>query len=524
METIALTTKFLKDEVRAYSAWQTGFCREYVQNSFDARATEIHFQIETTPQGTGFECRDNGCGMDERVLREVYFRLGETTKAGGDSIGGFGRARILTTFSHLAYEMRTQEVRAHGSGTEFEIVRTPGDYFPGCRVRVTLDPELTTASALLSDLRSYLALCHLADCRVTINGERFTGWTYRNKRTGDLSFGKVYRNKSREGRGVLIRVNGVHMFTRYTPCRWQIVLELDPAQARSVLTSNRDGMTYKAGEELERFIGDIWINPLSATDDAVDRRREAYGDCVQRIRRRGAKAPEAESVPHAGAPIEGERPLYVGSASDLVSAFRPLGPDETPETEAAAPPPAKPAGPAFVVLSNTCNRHLRRAAKAFTPETLGAGPRLKLLLFWNALCTACVEELCEITGADGYAVQTGFAFYDDAGALHHRHADGPDGELHDLLFKPVDGQGRLAFKLSRPEDRARLLALAAHEVAHMRERCHDQLYASTLTELFARVVARFKELERAYREIASARTPGSETVPLDPERPLAEAA
>jgi hypothetical protein len=42
---------------------------------------------------------DDGTGMTRRTLEEVFFALGRTTKDGEDSIGGFGRARIILCFA-----------------------------------------------------------------------------------------------------------------------------------------------------------------------------------------------------------------------------------------------------------------------------------------------------------------------------------------------------------------------------------------------------------------------------------------
>jgi hypothetical protein len=56
------------------------------------------------------------------------------------------------------------------------------------------------------------------------------------------------------------------------------------------------------------------------------------------------------------------------------------------------------------------------------------------------------------------------------------------------------GAGLLAYKLSKKADRNKLLAIAAHEVCHMRHSTHDECYARALTELFGRVMSRAKEI------------------------------
>src|SRR5690606_26097931 len=71
--------------------------------------------------GVSVRFRDYGTGMSRRVLEEVFFALGETTKNGTDSIGGFGRARIITCFAQRAYRIRTRNLLVHGNAGEYRV-------------------------------------------------------------------------------------------------------------------------------------------------------------------------------------------------------------------------------------------------------------------------------------------------------------------------------------------------------------------------------------------------------------------
>ncbi len=87
--------------------------------------------------------------MSHDVLEDVYFRLGETTKGGSGengsaSIGGFGRARLLTCFAQEAYTIRTQNVAAFGSGAEYHIDTTDA-WHVGCEF--VIDVHLPTMNA-----------------------------------------------------------------------------------------------------------------------------------------------------------------------------------------------------------------------------------------------------------------------------------------------------------------------------------------------------------------------------------------
>lgn len=122
---------YIAERDRFYSDWSRSFWRELFQNSIDAGATRIHVDLEET-LGTGSFGRpprvdevtrvtfsDDGCGMDEDVLWNVYFRTGETTKKDGNSTGGYGRARLMTCFSQVRYAIRTRDMLVEGDGPEF---------------------------------------------------------------------------------------------------------------------------------------------------------------------------------------------------------------------------------------------------------------------------------------------------------------------------------------------------------------------------------------------------------------------
>lgn len=188
--------------------------------------------------------------MDRPTLEQTYFVVGETTKGGGN-IGGFGRARILTCFAHKSFKIHTQDWICHGSGTQYTIDEAP-ETNKGCHITVTISPDLTSIEPMERALRAYLKTCQL-ETKVYLRGIRFKDWTYKNRLVGELPFGKIYLNKSKCCDGVLVRVNGVQMFTRCSASTWQVVLELNPEQSRQTLTSNRDGLAGDAADKLDRF-------------------------------------------------------------------------------------------------------------------------------------------------------------------------------------------------------------------------------------------------------------------------------
>ncbi len=115
-----------------YNDFTIAFWRELFQNSVDAGATDISIDIEErqprryggpgAPEKVTNICfLDNGHGMTAEVLNDVYFKMGRSTKKDdGGSIGGFGRARIMTCFSQESYSILTKDRFVSGDGPTFK--------------------------------------------------------------------------------------------------------------------------------------------------------------------------------------------------------------------------------------------------------------------------------------------------------------------------------------------------------------------------------------------------------------------
>src|SRR3546814_9252271 len=97
------------------------------QNALDAGARKIRIGMEAVSGVSGqptvrITFLDNGKGMSRDTLEQVFFRLGSSTKnADMTTIGGFGRARLLTCFSMANYAIRTGNLAVSGSGAQYRI-------------------------------------------------------------------------------------------------------------------------------------------------------------------------------------------------------------------------------------------------------------------------------------------------------------------------------------------------------------------------------------------------------------------
>jgi hypothetical protein len=481
MANITLSPSFFLNELKsAYSDWRFAFWRELLQNSYDAKSSTVTITLKEKDGFCVVSCLDDGPGMDLNTLENVYFVVGETTKTGPDSIGGFGRARILTCFGHVQWKIATNEWVCSGSGCQYEIARA-ADRQEGCLV------EVTVSLAGLEDMRSaldlYLKSCQLS-CEVRVNGELFKDWAYRNRRAGKLSFGTVFLNKSKARHSVLVRVNGVHMFARYTQAAWQVVIEIEQGCSRKVLTSNRDGLTGEASRELDDFIGSIWTSPLSAVRRRHQSFREDRGAPVYSVQRKGAEDEEVRD--------DEERLEFAQEAVPRVGGYTALCDSSiqlrSPYVDAGAL--EKKRAPVRFVFSLECDsRPLQVAAERFRPETIG-GTRLKLLEKWTDACHTAAEEFVELE-RDCLEFRTGFTFVEDELASCRTNGTG----VGDLLLRPVRSNGTLAYSVSSKADMARLLALAAHEVTHLIYPTHDERFVRAFTMLLGRLLGRSKKIK-----------------------------
>lgn len=227
---------FVKERNSLYSQWLTSWWRESFQNSVDAGAKVIRIDVtDAAPKGsfgreptpsrvTRVVFSDDGSGMDAETIDNVFFRMGATTKNDETSVGGFGRARIMTCFSQVRYSIETRDRYVEGDGAEFlnfsraeaiealerwqrassdlaasshgqantawhsdsaagivadreRLVAAPR--FDGCRLEVDLPSDerdrnghRSTPEGMLNTLQLYLAQSDLK-CEVIINGEPY---------------------------------------------------------------------------------------------------------------------------------------------------------------------------------------------------------------------------------------------------------------------------------------------------------------------------------------------------------------
>lgn len=507
MPTITVPHQFFKDERTKLYNWKPDFWRELLQNSIDAGSKSIQIGLAEDEGLLRIEFADDGCGMTLGVLEEVYFALGATTKNDSSSIGGFGRARIMTCFGHEKYEIETLNHSVIGCGANYEI-DSDNSYVDGCKVRVWM--EGIKKEEMLTCLNQYLEQCSLSlyGIQINIDGENFSSYVNRGRRVKELSFAKIYVNKSSATfcNQVLFRVNGLTMFSRYSNCNKQVIVEIDPDKAREVLSSNRNGFTVLVSNEVDRWFEELAVDDMSALRRRKETRELILGDGYFISRKKIACSNNngaTESLP--------SRRVQVSSLDEGVR----YGDCPAPTISNLPHSYMEPMpGDSFVpnmfnilVINETCDPGMDAIVNRFRPEnwtyeirsdkgidTLYKRGReaYRLLIAYKVAIQEALKVMMDVYGEGDMSWTVGWVFSSYAEGCHLEH----DGN-HIFCLNPANGK-KSKYKLTKKEDLLELIAIAKHEAAHSRVGVHNESWGNTLTAIDKRfdtqkVIRRIKE-------------------------------
>ena len=327
----SIEKSFFRKERSFYSNWMQSFWRELVQNSIDAGAKNIDINIydesaistfnqpkQQSDKSTRIEFNDDGCGMSLDILENVYFKIGATSKNDESTIGGFGRARLITCFGAERYSIITRNNFVEGSGNLYEcstiedsIIRKKEEieYYKnirdwneveshsillhklekqseikGTHFTVDFDPEENpgrwdnpTSERMQNELYNYLFRSQI-NCNIFINGTQFTERLSKGTHirtitapNNEFEIGKLHLLKSghskKFGGELIFRIDGAPMLSRYIDGDMQAVFELNKENHRRVLTSNRDGFKEEFARPINSLIDEIVADNISALKD-----------------------------------------------------------------------------------------------------------------------------------------------------------------------------------------------------------------------------------------------------------------
>lgn len=442
-----------------YSNWPFAFWRELFQNSTDANAAHIYVTVEQRDDLTVVTFNDDGIGMSLETLTEVYFNLGASTKDNETTVGGFGRARILTNFSMLWYTIETRDLKVLGDGAEYEVVE-PAQYIDGCHMTIGVD---ATVENLMRELERYLSYSQLV-CQVFVNGEMWTNWGFKRRlvrhlEVDDEQFAAVHVSEEGFTGRVIVRVNGTTMFTDRTRAKAQVVIEIIPAVSRKVLTGNRDGFQVRYGDAVRAFLNEVAVNTRSSLKA---RRRERW-----------------ETIPGDGA-------LYTMNENAL---------DRVDATDPARHQPD------LYVLIDTDDKTIIRAL----PQYRKHGD--SLMRSWTVICDAVISKMLAAAHLADLRWAVGWYLGDPDVRAKYTTV----GDVAVFLLNPFRLDGS---RIRADRDLQDLVASAKHEVAHVISSEHDEHFANVLSQIDSAVV--FKEVslqQRIGKRVARIHAAGDGVIP-----------
>jgi hypothetical protein len=482
-------TFWKKEREQAYSNPPVAVWRELFQNSIDQAVTAIDIGLTDSADGSFVQLTfaDNGPGMSRDVLENVYFQIGNSTKDQDPTkIGGMGRARILTCFAMQAYRILSQDYEVVGRGGHYDVLDHV--HTEGCKLIIEVDGySLTT---MQNALETFLTESRIP-ARVTVNGQRIGNKSaYPGRHVRDLvsdgkAFAKVWVNKSHKSKRVIIRVNGVSMFSSSTEANAQVLVELDPSMSRNVLTANRDGLRSIYAQVLARFLRELSIN----TSDALNSR---FGKHTTVHRAGGMKVVRAKQVDQKTKRQSLQNQVVIADKTPDLAAFtsNDVKDDDFSEvtyTEVQSFDSwfEKTFGDIYI-FDEAESSAMRKNIPAYDPRSwqIVYGPYgdrpyrkggniLRVLLLWQTAVSYTIEVALNSLGKTSIPYAVGFLFSEAKLAMCHDQDGG-----HVFCLRPVNAEGKLDYLVSKRRDLKRLMTYAKHEVTHIDVSWHGESFTS----------------------------------------------
>ena len=261
MPQVAIPSSYFTQQVRReYNRPDIALVREFLQNSVDAGATKVEFNLIYADGSWHLTCLDDGCGMTKDTLVKALLTYGGSFK-GPQSIGGFGCAKIILLFQHAAYKVITCKdgVSTCVIGTqldyEFQDCGLPTD---GTLIDLTFhDDYKLNPEEFRTEIEAFFCKCNTS-CKIVLDGKevkpQFTKWDnaepedWCNVQCHESIYGVDY---------AWVRIKGILMFEAYVgSSKTQVAIELTKPSI-DILTVNRDGFTWQYTQKVGVIVNKI---------------------------------------------------------------------------------------------------------------------------------------------------------------------------------------------------------------------------------------------------------------------------
>ena len=471
---VKIGSDFFTKGLRDYANWRWAWVRELVQNGVDAGSRNISFQIEEVDDETCVAtCTNDGPPMDRETLLNKFMSLGGSTKDNGESIGGFGLAKVVIALAHVEYSIHTGGTLVKGSGGEFEL--SDVEHYSGVRTTVTIR---SSAGRMNGEIRRFLSYMQGKNgISITHNGSRAALDLNRNKARRALSFGTVHVSKAHSNL-VVVRVNGVPMYYDSDVTDKCVILELTQSSLET-LTANRDGLQYRYQGEFNKFIQQLAVNKKSALREETVTVTHFEGSKISVDKTCERKDDEEEGA--ADDSSDEDHKFDVGGIFDEVNAASVIVPSGQAASAASV---ARLVPHKYAVVEDFFVRNelgIKVPAHYLPYRATFSAYSKRLVKKWSFY----LMRLHQLFNKDGHFA-VGFVFSDEVEALYEQGSQ--RGTVYYInpakVVKQFRSNSRSLQKRYNAQDDYKLLMIAAHEFLHG---CglswHDEEFASRLTDM-----------------------------------------
>ena len=486
---IKIGPEFFAKAINDYANWKWALIREFMQNSIDCRSQNIGIDITEKDGSTILTVTNDGSPMTEDIVTNKLLSLGSSGKDFQGAVGGFGKAKELLYFCWRSYKILSGDIKVEGSGAEYDISKTK-QHVNGTISTIVIPHRV--ASELADFALQFIALSSVS-CKFTINGNLVEQKLPKGSYRRSLPFARIYTNRSYENL-LVVRIGGIPMFSSYCKHKGCVVVELDGTSGQN-LTSNRDGLRMTQRSQLEGFISDLCTNKRKALQEKKTEYIRYDGEKLQCKGFAKHQTPATTSALTVGdIRISGETFAFEPRLN--LGHQIPNGRYDQNEiaaeitTEQKIEAKVNKIASAFVIKNETGNQ----VQVWYRPDSDKFGKyAYKLIMVWTNL----LVKMHEILGwQDEFAV--GFIFNNNE-SIAEFEIDPTNGKTYYINPVTIDQAGRqsVRYTLSDREQFNQLIATAIHELVHgMGFMDHDEDYASKLTDLFGKLLAHNKDLQR----------------------------
>jgi len=477
---VKIGPKFFRNELKDYSDWVFAFAREIMQNSVDAGSKNIRCSVELVGGNTVLTILNDGSVMDRDVILGKLFALGESGKDMANSVGGFGKAKILLYMAQESYEVHSGNIKVVGCGGDFDVFDSDV-YIDGVCSRVVVGGDFVDRF-----LKAFkLVACYSKwNGNFILNGEQFDANLNKGRFRRDVSCGRVFTNNC-VSNIMLIRVGGLVTAVYRSQYKGCVVIELHNS---SYLTSNRDGLQFNYRVEIDQFVSDISTNRRKAFEQpAVE--LEVF-DGVKLFSKKSNKIEVSDSDIRAiDAVCSGS--IGSGGVGKLVNAVNPTTGGVLGRSDYSRGLSSKSdcsLGFEFV-LRNECGLNIPKHYHPYSFSKYSSS----LAIIWAKLMVK-LHDVFECS----QLFNVGFVFSKSCEALRVQESGMVTYFINpaELVRHNATTSIKNRFMLT---DRNKLLSIATHEFVHHECPGHDETFASRFTDAFNVVLDNRKEFNSCFK-------------------------